>query len=825
MRSLLLTFLSLAIFTVKAQPPCSTIPGMNPQTAIAVCGATTFTQNSVASCLGSPISGTGACGGANDSHNAFWYKFHCYQSGLLGFLVTPMNLSDDYDWELFNVTGLANLNQIYTDERLMVSLNLCGSPNGVTGCTAAGIDSINCGGATSLINRRATIYAGNDYMLMVNNWSNSGLGYTLQFAGGTAVITDPTVPVISSVTTVGCNTSLLKVTFSKDIVCNSVSGDGSEFSITPGAPVVNSAIAQCPTGFSTITELTIQLQTPLASGNYNLLVNQGSDGNTFKDVCGNDVVTGFSIPFTVTATPPPVIQSVTFDQCHLDKLVVNFDKPVSCASITAAGSELNISPGVWPVSSITYNCISSLYTTQITMNLVNPLPAGNFNVVVGNGTDGNTLSDTCSSFMPVGYTKAFTTTAPPAPIFDSVQFDNCNATALKVFYSHPILCSSISSNGSDFTITGPSAVNITSATTDVTCAASGYTHWVLLQLQSPISLAGNYVLHNGIGMDGNGIIDTCNAKQNTNETFAINILGKPSAVFNSQVNWGCAKDTILLSHPGGNGVNSWIWNFSDGQTASGQNVSMVFPVDSPSITVQLTVNNGFCSDTKSVVITLGNVFNAAFTASTGDTICINTPVNFIDASTGTLTNYLWNFGDLTQFNGQNPPTHIYSVSNIYNVQLIVTDNHGCRDTASKLMHVDASALIDFTGLKPQYCTDKTVTLKRVISRNITSYVWDNGDGKTFTNEVDVSFSYPNEGVYTITLSGVDKYCGAATVSKTVPVYSIPRVNLGSDTVLCFDSRLLIGVQPQPNYTYLWGTGETTSQIYTWAFLTGSIHFL
>lgn len=931
MRSLLLSFLLLAAaFVTEAQPPCSTFPGMTPQTAIAVCGTTIFRQNAVNNCQNTPVNPP-PCPDGLLTERSFWYKFHCYAPGTLGlgFLITPDMASDDFDWALFDVTGHPNLNDIYSDPTMHVSSNISGDL-GVTGCTPAGIGNVNCP-ADPRYNRLATLQTGHDYMLMVTNWTPqpNPLGYTLNFTGGDAVITDPTVPVISNVATIGCNTSLLKVTFSKDIVCSSVTASGSEFSITPGTPAITSVVAQCPTAFSTITELTIQLQNPLAAGNYNLLVNPGSDANTFTDVCGNNMATGFSIPFTVTAIPPaqvtsvnytgcaptvlnvaltkpvwctsvtpsgsefsilpgnpailsvqstcgtgpnyidqlqivlqnplangnyqlvvnngadgntlidtcnnsiapgynfpftitqlttpPVIQTVVFDECHPDKLVLNFDKPVACNTITAAGSELSVSPGVWPLNSITYNCTAGTYTSQITMNLANPLPAGNFNVVVGTGTDGNTLADTCFAFMPVGYTKAFVTTQAPAPIFDSVQFDNCNANYVRVFYSHPILCSSISANGSDFSITGPSAVNITGATADVTCGTVGYTRWVRLQLAAPINPAGNYVLHNGIGSDGNGIIDTCNARQNVNETIAVNVLGKPSAVFTGQVNWGCVNDTIVLSHPGGNGANSWNWSFSDGRTATGQNVSMSFPVATPTVTVRLIVSNSSCSDTTTQTFTLGNVFNAAFSSSPGDTICINTPINFTDASTGTISNYLWDFGDLTQFNGQNPPTHIYPVANIYNVQLIVTDNHGCKDTASRQLHVDASALIDFTGLKPQYCTGNIVSLQRVISRNVLSYVWDNGDGKTFINEVDVTFSYPNEGVYTITLSGIDKYCGPASISKTVPVYAVPRVNLGPDTVLCGSDRILIGVQPSPNYTYLWNTGETTSQIYTMAF--------
>ncbi len=927
MRSLLLSFLlSTAILIVKAQPPC-TGPGRVPGSAQAVCGNLTFNERDVTNCSGPDIPNpTSGCGQVT-SDNSRWYKFHCYQAGTLGFLLTPQNMADDYDWEIMDITGFLP-GDVYTVE-LRVSLNLSGQ-TGITGCTAAGVSDINCGGGApgTQFNRMINLLAGHDYLMMVNNWSSSNQGYDIDFTG-TSVLTNNATPTVTGVSIVGCDPSKLRVTFSEDILCSSISdpaigseftitagthvitgiisdcsigangvpfvilnlqspipagnyqlnvangfdgntlenvckiamlpvsipftvpviptvqvssvnytgcaptvlnvtltkpvwctsltpsGPGSEFSITPGNPAILSVQSSCASAGTYTDQIQITLQNPLANGNYQLVVNNGADGNTLIDTCNNAIATGYNFPFTITQlTTPPVIQSVVFDECHPDKLVVNFDKPVACNTITAAGSELSVSPGIWPVNSIAYNCTAGTYTSQIIMNLANPLPAGNFNVVVGSGTDGNTLADTCFAFMPVGYTRPFVTTQAPAPIFDSVQFDNCNATSVKVFYSHPILCSSISANGSDFSITGPSAVSILSASTDVTCGPLGYTKWVLLQLSAPINPAGNYILHNGIGLDGNGIIDTCNARQNTNETFAVNVLGKPSAVFNGLVNWGCVNDDIVLSHPGGNGANSWNWTFSDGRTATGQNVTMSFPVATPTVTVRLIVSNGSCNDTTSQTFTLGNVFNAAFTSSMGDTTCINTPINFIDASTGNITNYLWDFGDLTQFNGQTPPAHVYPVSNIYNVQLIVTDNHGCRDTASRLMHIDASALIDFTGLKPQYCTGNTVTLQRKISRNVISYVWDNGDGQTFTNEVDVNFSYANEGVYTITLSGVDRYCGPASISKTVPVYAIPKVNLGSDTAICQSDRLLIGVAPNAAYTYLWNTGAITSQIYT-----------
>lgn len=802
--------------TVIAQPPCSTIPGMTPQTAIAVCGTTVFNQNSVASCQGPAISGTGACGGTNASDNAFWYKFHCYQSGTLGFLITPQDLNDDYDWELFDVTGIANLNQVYTDERLMVSLNLCGSPNGITGCAPSGIDSINCGGNTNLINRLATITAGKDYLLMVNNWSNSGFGYSLKFEAGTAVITDNTLPLISSAAPVDCRRSSIKVVFSKDIKCSSVTASGSEFSFSPPGPVITGIVSNCSSAANTITELTIQLQTPMPTGNYALIVNPGSDLNTFTDVCDNDMSSGFSIPFSIGEPPPPIIQSFGYNECHRDRLIVNFDKPVDCASLTANGSEFRFVPAGPVITSISSNCGTGNYTNSVTIFLQGQVPTQIFNLIVFNGTDGNTLSDTCLSFMPQGSSKSFTGTLPPPLVLDSLQYDKCEPAFVKLFYNHPIFCNKISQDGSQFRFVFPSGgpLNVVSASADPAACTLGYTNSILVQFSAPINASGTYIMGHALGSNGQYITDTCNSFF-PNPFFSLNVI-KPSAAFNSQVKWGCGMDTIVLSHPGGNNASSWLWSFGDGSTASGQSVTYIAPVTTPFIDVQLIVSNGICSDTASQSIALGNYFKAGFINNNPpDTFCINAPVSFADTSQGSfIAGYLWDFGDMTQYNGQVPPPHAYAAGGNYLVKLIVTDIFGCKDTAIKNIYIVPTPAIDFTGLRSQYCTGNILRLTRKISRYIISYVWDNGDGQTFTNEVDVDFSYANEGNYTITLSGIDRYCGTATVSKTVPVYKVPVVELPADTILCQNEQMLIGVQPVANYSYLWSTGETSPQIFT-----------
>ena len=810
------TFIFLLIFCITnitlAQPPCSG-PGRTAQTAIAVCGILTFQQSSVTSCTGPDLPFNG-CTTLLTSSNSVWYKFHCYQSGTLSFLLKPNTFSDDYDWQIMDHTGRPP-GSVY-NVNLGISINLSGQP-GPTGCTAAGTLNINCAGGSpgTQFNIMPNLIAGHDYLLMVNNYVNSQSGYDLDFAGGTAVLTNNQPPAITNVGIVGCDASLLKINFSEDVLCSSLTTLGSEFTITGGTHTITSITSTCNTNAFSFTELTLVLQNPMLPGNYRITVNNGTDANTLLDVCQDAMPVGSFFDFTVPTQLTPVINQINSTGCAPRVLQVILNKPVLCSSITTTGSEFSITPGTHAISSVQSACGSgAVYIDTLDIVLQNPLPFGNYQLVINNGTDGNTIFDTCGIMIPVGYNFPFvilqTTTAP---VVDSVQFDPCGPDFIKVFYSNPILCSSVSANGSDFFVTGPSAVNIVSATTDVTCT-QGYTNWVLLQFASPINVIGNYVLHNGTGTDGNGILDTCYVNQNTAETHSFNASVKPPALFNSQVKWGCIKDTILLSHPGGNGANSWTWNFSDGSSAVGQTVSHTFPVTTPTVTVQLIVSNGTCTDSVTNTIALGNSFKAGFTNSPVDSFCINTPVTFTDTSRGNISNYLWDFGDLTQFNGQNPPAHVYPVSKDYNIKLIVTDIYGCKDTASKTRYVTPAAFIDFTGLKPQYCTGNQVLLTRKISRFMSSYIWDNGDGKTFTNEVDVNFSYAKEGVYTITLSGVDRYCGTATMSKIVPVYEVPKVKLGADTILCQAERILIGVTPNANYTYLWSTGATAPQIYT-----------
>src|SRR5262245_39013579 len=115
---------SLCTTTLWGQTPCTTL-GQTPSTAFPVCGTTTFHQDNVPICNTNSlfVPGCSGTGNANyENKNPFWYKFTCYVSGTLGFTITPDDLTDDYDWQLYDVTGL-NADEVFTNQNIIISGN------------------------------------------------------------------------------------------------------------------------------------------------------------------------------------------------------------------------------------------------------------------------------------------------------------------------------------------------------------------------------------------------------------------------------------------------------------------------------------------------------------------------------------------------------------------------------------------------------------------------------------------------------------------------------------------------------------------------------
>ena len=230
--------------------------------------------------------------------NSIWYTFTAQSSGQLGFIITPNDANDDYDWSLFDITN-AECEDIFSNPNLQVSCNAaggvpCHGPTGANGQSAWDVQGGGCGGnppatGNTPFNDFVDMQAGRTYVLMVSNWTGSPNGYTLDFAiSSGAGIFDETLPQVLGIETpTECEQNAINIEFSENIQCTSVQAN--DFVLTgPGGPYSLTVISNdCSLGGEYDRTFTLLIDPPIASrGDFTLELLGGINTN-FLDLCDN----------------------------------------------------------------------------------------------------------------------------------------------------------------------------------------------------------------------------------------------------------------------------------------------------------------------------------------------------------------------------------------------------------------------------------------------------------------------------------------------------------------------------------------------------------
>jgi gliding motility-associated-like protein len=433
----LLIILLIAIRGIPTNAQCL-IKGQTPATAFPVCGSSTFTQASVPICTNGNI--PVPCGG-NDSYqdvNPYWYKFTCYTSGTLGLTITPKDLNDDYDWQVFDITG-HDPGDVYTNANLLVGANWSGR-HGITGTSSGATHLVECGSDNThdppIFSMLPNIVAGHQYLLMISHFSGSGQsGYDLAFNGGSAVITDTVPPRLKAVRAI-CNGSEIQVVFNKKMQCKTLAADGSDFAISPAvAKPIAAYSTSCNTGFDMDTVM-VTLNGGLSPGAYTLSVQTGTDGNTVLDDCGTELQAGVSMPMQVVPLIPTPMDSISPVGCAPDVLELVFAKKIVCSSIAPDGSDFVIN-GATPIAVAFANgdCDGSGESYKIQVHLSVPIQTGgNYQVKLVRGSDGNTIIDECGMETPAGETVSFATKDTVSADYLSQVHLGCKVDTIDLFY-------------------------------------------------------------------------------------------------------------------------------------------------------------------------------------------------------------------------------------------------------------------------------------------------------------------------------------------------------------------------------------------------------
>ncbi|MES2849567.1 MAG: gliding motility-associated C-terminal domain-containing protein, partial [Bacteroidota bacterium] len=233
---------------------------------------------------------------------------------------------------------------------------------------------------------------------------NDQSGYRLSFGGGTANITDPTEPGLSSARAI-CDGVKMTVKLSKKMKCNSLNADGSDFSVTPAfAPIIAAEGVNCDSEFD-MDSVVLTLAAPVPPGNYTITVKNDASGVNLLDNCGRTISLGQNLSVTVFPMIPTPMDSLTKIGCAPDELELIFDKPMLCNTVAADGSDFAVT-GPTPVtvaSAAGFNCSADGLSSIIKVKLSAPIQtAGNYRITLRQGSDGGTVSNECSMETAAG---------------------------------------------------------------------------------------------------------------------------------------------------------------------------------------------------------------------------------------------------------------------------------------------------------------------------------------------------------------------------------------------------------------------------------------
>ena len=242
-------------------------------------------------------------------------------------------------------------------------------------------------------------------------------------------------------------------------------------------------------------------------------------------------------------------------------------------------------------------------------------------------------------------------------------------------------------------------------------------------------------------------------------------------------------------------IISYYWDFGDPASGANNISTVQFPTHTYSgpgdFPVKLVVNRGFtCSDSTTSIVKVYPVFDAGFTLAAP---CKNEPVQFTDITTttyGVVNFWSWNFGDFNapindNLSSVKNPTHVYTASNNYDVQFIVANNKGCRDTLYKTIFVKTGPDLSVTH-DTLICNIDTLQLNAVGAGN---FLWSPNYNISNT-AINNPLVHPAvTTVYTVTLSDASGCVNTAAVKVNV-VDKVTQFK-NYDTTICTTDAVVL----------------------------------
>jgi len=692
------------------QPPA---PGNSCGTASVLCDQSTFTVNPFpnnSSGLTPPCFGSAL-------QQPVYYQFTVGQTGLLVWNADVLGMAE-YDWAVYDITAGCYGTNVACNYNYTGFFGSENSDN--IGMQAGG----NC--ATTEFCPPITVNAGNTYLIIIDNYSNSTVGFTMSFTGSTFQMAPTSQFTVNPST--GC--APLTVSFNN----TSIAGASSSWNFGNGnTSLLNAPPAQT---YSTPGTYLISLTTTSSTGctdvsSQSVVVNNGPTVTVPADItqCAGTSVTAT----TFTSSPAGATYAWTNSNTAIGLGASGNGNVPAFTATNATGSPITATITVTPTLN---GCTGTADTYTIT---INPTPTVTVNspTICAGGTANLIANGATSYTWSAGATSTGVNTADASP-GTTTNYTVTGTTAG---------CSATAT--ATVTVVGSMTVTVNSPTicaedaATLTAGGANTYLWSDGSTDNPLIVSpGTTTTYTVTGSSG-GCSGTATS------TVTVNAL--PNVTVNSPTICPGGSATLTAA-----GATSYLWD-----TGSTTNPLIVTPANTTTYTV--TGTSSGCSATATSTVTVNANLN----------VTVNSPT-ICDGQNATLTaagatTYVWSDGSTT-----NPL--VVSPASTTNYTVTGT-SISCTGTGTATVTVNPVPTV--TVNSPTICAGSPATLT---AAGAATYTWNNG---STANPLTVSPSV----TATYTVTGTDLGC-TASATATVTVNPSPTVTVNSPTICAGDAATL-----------------------------------
>lgn len=286
------------------------------------------------------------------------------------------------------------------------------------------------------------------------------------------------------------------------------------------------------------------------------------------------------------------------------------------------------------------------------------------------------------------------------------------------------------------------------------------------------------------------------------------IYPRPKAEFDvtAEVCLGAATSFTDRSNGNGSVVNTWHWDFGDGNSSTQQNPQHTYATHG-TYTVRLYIytDKGCISDTIPHTTIVNRLPQADFNFT--NPTCATKTINFSDVSiphAGNVVKWNWTFGD-GGTSTQQSPQHTYTAAGPYSVKLDVETSKGCKSSiTTKPVSVNHLPVPKFS--LPDVCSSDAFAQfndESTIADGTESqftYAWDFGDpnatagNPNTSTQKDGRHRYTVAGTYTVRLTVTSgNGCSKDTAMQFVVNGSLPQAGFTVNNIndLCSNKEISI----------------------------------